>query len=140
MRSLGPAVQDVVEAGRDIAVVVEAEDLGLRQRVGELVAVPFGQAADGRDLGPRIGRAEQLVDGFLLGRLDETAGVDHDDARVLAVSGELPAACGQPGGQFLGVDLITGAAERDETDGAAAAAAVIRSGRTRSMDAGRLGG
>ena len=70
---------------RDVGVVVEAEHrVGLGQRLGELLAVPLGQAADGDDrLGAaavlEVGRREQGVDRVLLGRLDEAAGVD--DAR-----------------------------------------------------------
>ena len=44
------AGQDVVEPGGDVGVVVEAEHgVGLGQRLGELLAVPLGQAADRDD-------------------------------------------------------------------------------------------
>jgi len=131
VRGLAPAGQHVVQARRDVAVVVEAENLGFRERIGELAAIALGQAARRDDLGPGPGRAEQFVDGLLLGGLDEAASVDHDDARVLAVGGDFPAARGQTAGQLLRIDLVPGAAERDQADGAADRAVVTGYGRTR---------
>ena len=46
----GAAGEDVVEPGGDVGVLVEAEHrVGLGQRLGELLAVPLGQAADSDD-------------------------------------------------------------------------------------------
>ena len=72
----------VVEARGDVLVVVEAEHLGLGELLGELGAVPLGQAPDGGDLGTGVSGREQLVDGLLLSRLNEAARVDQDDVRV----------------------------------------------------------
>ena len=73
---------------RDVGVGVEAEHrVGLGQLVGQLLAVPLGQAAD-RDHGAgpagllQRGGREQRVDRVLLGLLDEAAGVDHGDVGV----------------------------------------------------------
>ena len=76
------AGQHVVQPGADLAVVVEAEHLRLGQLIGQFGAVALGQAADGGDLGARLGGREQFADGLLLGRLDEAAGVHQDDAGV----------------------------------------------------------
>ena len=111
------AVGDRVEPGRDVTVVIEAEDLRFGQRLGQARAVTLGQAARGHHLGPTGRRTEQLIDGFLFGSLDEPAGVDqHDVGRAVLRDG--PAAGVQPCGELLGVDFITGAAQRNQADGA----------------------
>ena len=47
---VGLTGDDRAQPGGDVGVVVEAEDrVGLGQRVGEVLAVPLGQAADGDD-------------------------------------------------------------------------------------------
>src|SRR6185369_4724804 len=110
------ADQHVVEPRADLSVVVEAEHLGLGQLAGQLGAVPFGQAADGGNLGARGGRGEQFVDGLLLGRLDEAAGIHQHHAGVV-VGGQLPAGRGQPRRELFGIDLVARAAQRDQADG-----------------------
>ena len=51
-----------------VGVGVEAEHgVGLGQLVGELLAVPLGQAADRDDLGAGVGGGQQGVDRVLLG-------------------------------------------------------------------------
>jgi hypothetical protein len=77
-------------ASRAGGVGVEAEDgVGLGQLLGELLAVPLGQAADRDDLRAGVGGAEQRVDRVLLGALDEAAGVDDDDVGALLLVDEL---------------------------------------------------
>ncbi len=74
--------EHVVEPLVDVGVVVEAEhDVGLGQLCGQLGAVPLGQAADRDHLagGDRVGGGQQGVDGVLLRRVDEAAGVDDGD-------------------------------------------------------------
>src|SRR5690606_35784112 len=105
------------EPGGDVRVVVEAEHRGrLRQAVGQLTAVPLGQAAGGDHLRTAVGGGQQRVDRLLLGALDEPAGVDEHHVGAPAVGGHLPAVTGQPPGQFLGVDLVAGTAEREDGD------------------------
>jgi hypothetical protein len=94
------AGQHVVEPRADIAVVVEAEHLRLGQFPGQLGTVAFGQAAHGGDLRARFRGHEQLVDGLLLGRLDESAGVHEDHAGVIGRR-QVPAGRGQPGGKLF---------------------------------------
>ena len=93
--------QHVVEPGGDVGVVVEAEHLGFGELVGELGAVALGQAPHGGDLGAGVRGGEQLVDGLLLGRLDEAARVDEDDVRVLPLAPQRPAARRQAGGELF---------------------------------------
>ena len=82
------AGHDRAQPRGDVGVVVEAEHrVGLGQRLGEVLAVALGQAADRHDgLGAavllEVGGLEQRVDGVLLGRLDEAAGVDDDGVGV----------------------------------------------------------
>ena len=115
------AREHVVEAGGDVGVVVEAEHLGVDvlfgEGGGELGSVALGQAPDGGDLDARSGRLDHLVDGLLLGRLDEAAGVDEDDVRVLALVAQRPPARRQAGGELLGVHLVARAAEGNQADG-----------------------
>ncbi len=120
-----PATIERSRAG-DVGVVVEAEDgVGLGQRLGEVLAVALGQAADGDDglgLAALVGRGLQVrglqqgVDRVLLGRLDEAAGVDHDRVGVGRVVDEQEAVGGEPAGQLLGVDLVAGAAQGQHRD------------------------
>ncbi|GAA5012007.1 hypothetical protein GCM10025734_57110 [Kitasatospora paranensis] len=119
------AGQDGLQAGGDVGVVVEAEHaVGLGQRLGELLAVALGHAADRDDgLGPAVTLEvvglQQGVDGVLLGGLDEPAGVDHGDVGVGGIVDELPAVGLQSPGEFLGVHLVAGASERDKGDSTA---------------------
>jgi len=80
---------DVVQAGGDVGVGVEAEHrVGLWQRVGELAAVAFGEAAHGDNLLSGVGSREQRVDRILLGGVDEAAGVHDHDVGVAGLLGE----------------------------------------------------
>jgi hypothetical protein len=116
------AGEDPLQACGDVRVVVEAEHrVGLRQRLGQLLAVPLGQAAHGHHrLGPatllEVCRCEQGVDRVLLGGLDEAAGVDQRDVGVTGLGDEQPAVGGETAGELLGVDLVTAAAEGDQRD------------------------
>ncbi len=108
----------------DVGVVVEPEDgVGLRQLVGELDAVALGHAPDGDD-GPHravtleIRGREQGVDGVLLGLLDEAARVDHHGLRGARVVDEEEPTHLEARGQLLGVDVVAGAAEGGDVDGA----------------------
>ncbi len=122
VRGRGVAAEDVAEAGREVRVGVETEHgVGLGQALGQLRAVPLGEAAHGDDLRARllrdVRRGEQGVDGVLLGLLDEPAGVDHDDVRrgvVRVEVDQLPAAAVQPPRELLGVDLVARAAQGEQ--------------------------
>jgi hypothetical protein len=115
--------QDVVESVGDVRVVVEAEHCGrLRQLASQRSAVPFGEAADRHHRPTGIGGGQQRVDAVPLGGLDEPAGVHDDGVGVISVGGQLPAAAFQPRRELLRVDLVTGAAQRDEGDGSGHAA------------------
>ena len=107
------------EDGFEFAGAYDGVDFG---DVGaDLVAVTLDQAA-GYDeaLGAAavgdlvLDHLEDGVDGFLLGGVDEGAGVDDEDVGVFGAGGELGAAAMEQAHHDLGVDEVLGAAERDE--------------------------
>ncbi len=115
--------QDRPQLGSDVRVVVEAEHrVGLGQRLGEVLAVALGQAAHRHDrlrgpVGLEVGGLQQRVDGVLLGRLDEAAGVHHHGVGVLGLVDQPEPPGLEAPGELLGVDLVAGAAERHQSDG-----------------------
>lgn len=119
------AVEDGLQAVGDVGVVVEAEHaVGLGKRLGELLAVALGHAADGDDgLGLavilEIVGFQQGVYGVLFGGFDEAAGVDDGYVRIGGVLDELPAIRRQAACELLRVHLVTGAAKSDKGDGTA---------------------
>jgi hypothetical protein len=126
------AVEHGLQVPGELAVRVEAEHrVGLGQLGGELAAVALGEAAHRNDLRAGVRGGEQRVDGVLLGRLHETAGVDDDDVRGVVVLHQLPAGGVETAGQLLGVDLVTGAPEGDEGDAAAGGDHPVESRRGR---------
>ncbi len=138
VRVEGLAGQDRPKSGGDVGVVVEPEHgVGLGQRRGEVLAVALGQAPDG-DHGAglpaalEVGRRQERVDGVLLRRLDEAAGVHHDGLGVLRVVDEEETVGGEPTGELLGVDVVAGAAERHQGDrdvaGVADVSVLVRGG------------
>jgi hypothetical protein len=58
-----------------------------------------------------------MVDRFLLGGIDEGAGVDDEDLGVFGAGGEACAGAVEKAHHDLGVDEVFGAAERDESHG-----------------------
>ena len=95
---------------------VDLGDLGL-----QLVAIAFGQAAGHHQLlaaavGLVLGQLEDRVDRFLLGPVDERAGVDHQHVGLGRVLGQLVAGALGEAQHHLGVDEVLRAAERDEAD------------------------
>jgi hypothetical protein len=116
------AGEDPLQSRGDVLVVVEAEHrIGLRQRVGQLLAVPLREAAHRHHrLGPaallEVRRREQGVDRVLLRSLDEATGVDQRHVGVTGLGDEQPAVGGETAGELLGVDLVTAAAEGDQRD------------------------
>lgn len=118
-------VEDGLQAVGDVGVVVESEDpVSFRQRLGKVLAVALGHAADGHDgLGSavilQIIGFEQGVDGVLLGGFDESTGVDDGDIRIGGVLDEIPAVRCQAACKLLRVHLVTGAAKSDKGDGTA---------------------
>ena len=109
---------DRAEPGGDVGVVVEAEHrVGLGQRRRR---APCRTARPGsrprrrpavRPVVLEVGGLEQRVDGVLLGRLDEAAGVDHHGVGVRRVVDEQEPVGLEPAGELLGVDLVAGAPE-----------------------------
>ena len=59
---------------------------------------------------------EDVADRLLLGRVDERAGVDDDDVRLLGVGNDLHAGLVEVAHHYLAVHEVLGAAKRDEAD------------------------
>ncbi|MPM44388.1 hypothetical protein SDC9_91066 [bioreactor metagenome] len=113
------AVQDALQPGDDVVVVVEAQHVGLRQLRGEVGAVPLGHAADRDDslcaaLGLQVGRLQQHLHGLLLRLGDEPAGVHHHRVGTVGLVDEPEAPLGQPGRQLLGIDVVACTAQGDQ--------------------------
>ncbi len=62
------------------------------------------------------GHFENRVDRFLLGRVDETAGVDDEHVGLVRVGGELMPARGELAHHDLAIDQVFGASKTDKTD------------------------
>ena len=58
---------------------------------------------------------ENCLDRFLLGRIDERAGVDHEDIRVIGTRGDLHPARKHAAEHDLGVDQVLGATQADHS-------------------------
>ena len=84
----------------------------LGQGIGDLAAVALRHAA-GHDQPcprpPKIGQFEHGVDGLLPGRLDEGAGVDHDQIGLGRIRGATVALTRQTSLQLVRVNLVLGA-------------------------------
>ena len=108
--------------GFELAGADDGVDFG--DVLADLVAVALDEAAGNDEL---LGAAavadlvldhlEDGVDGFLLGGVDEGAGVDDEDVGVFGAGGELAAGAMEQAHHDLGVDEVFGAAEGDEADG-----------------------
>ena len=106
----------------DVVDTAHAEkSIYLGELLEDLLAVALGETARDDDalegavlLEP--GLVQDVVDGLLLGALDEGASVDDDDVRVDILRGQL-VACGHHLVEHdLGVQLVLGTAEGDESD------------------------
>ena len=63
-----------------------------------------------------LGHFENGVDGFLLGRIDEAAGVDDEHVGLIGMRRELVPARGELAHHDFAVDQILGTAQADKTD------------------------
>ena len=84
----------------------------------EVVDVALGEAAGDEQLFEParllvLRHLENGLDGFLLGRLDEAAGVDEDDLRLGGVGDDLVARLFERSEDHFAVHAVLGAAERD---------------------------
>ena len=115
--------QDRAQPGGDVGVVVEAEHgVGLGQRLGEVLAVALGQAADRDDgLGARrsalrsAASSSVSTESFLAASTKPQVFTTTVSASAGVV--DQPEAVGlEPAGELLGVDLVAGAAEGHQGD------------------------
>ena len=91
------------DVGADLVAVTLYEAAGYDEALG---ATSVGDLV--------LDHLEDGVDGFLLGGVDEAAGVDDEYVGVFGTGSELCAAAVEQAHHDLGVDEVLGAAERDE--------------------------
>ncbi len=97
-------------------VLVRAGD---REHLGEFGADDVGLVAHaaGDDHPPVLGdRLADRGEALLLGRIEEAAGVDQDDVRLLVIGRQLVAVGPKLGQDPLGIDQSLRAAERNHAD------------------------
>ena len=87
----------------------------------DLLTVALDQAARGDDAAQGAiflepGDIEDILDGFFLGTLDKSAGIDHDDVRLGIVGRDLVAMICEYFQHDLGVHKILGTSERNKSD------------------------
>ncbi len=97
--------------------------IGLRAGDGEHVGVLFADEVRGRahaagddDLAVLLQRRADGAQRFLAGRIEEAAGVDHDQVGTVVLAGDLVAFRAQPRDDALRIDERLRASEADEAD------------------------
>ena len=108
------------DEARDLA---EADDVvNLRDGLAQRLPVALGEAPSD-DQPPalagllEVGGLPDKIERFLLRLLDEAAGVDDDDLRVLNVGADDAAGLGDAPHEPLGIHEVLGATQADDTDG-----------------------
>ena len=110
------------EAG-ELAVLIDAqEQINLRNLLEKILFVPLGQAACHHQQAAaagflELGHFQNGIDGFLLGGLDEAAGVDHEDIRLFGIGGEQKAVLLQEAQGRFGIHPVLVAAQGDDAYG-----------------------
>ncbi len=94
---------DLGDVGADFVAVTLDQAAGYDEALG---AAAVGDLV--------LNHLEDGVDGFLLGGVDEGAGVDDEDVGVFGAGGELGTAAMEQAHHDLGVNEVLGAAKRDE--------------------------
>jgi hypothetical protein len=95
------------------------EQIDFRNLGAQLRAITLHQAAHGDDRAHRTlllqaDRAENRSNGFLLGEIDEAAGVDDDYVGILRTGPHGGTGADEPCQNMLAVDRVLVAAERDD--------------------------
>ncbi len=120
----GRALEDLLDDGGGIGDLIEANEcIHLRHFLLELGGKALGHAsADDQFLAGATFQAAGLMgfedglDGFLLGGVDESAGVDYEDIGFLGVAGNFHAAGKNAAEHHFGIHEVLGAAEADHAD------------------------
>ena len=119
------ARQQPFDDGHDLGELVEADEgVDLGQRFRQFLGETLRHAA-GHDEFLRVMAALQAAvavrlqdgrDAFLLGRVDERAGVDDHHVGGGGIGGQAQSGQSQVAGDDLGIDQVLCAAERDDAD------------------------
>ena len=118
-----PAAEQAVDIAHDVGLLFQRQDLVgfLGQLAAQIDFVALRQAArnDHPSAAPALPQAVGLqdgVDGLLLGRADESTGVDDDDIGFERLSREAVVVALQQSQHALGVHRVLGAPQADEVD------------------------
>jgi len=117
-------VEQAVEEGTSRLDLVEPhEGVHLGELLGQVGRVTLGKAPSHHKLLPRLGTVQTAAmglqdrpDALLLGRIDESAGVDQHDVGLVGLGGEFVAVALGIAEHDLGIDEVLGATEADQAD------------------------
>ena len=115
--------QPVKEGSRPLDLIEPHEGVDLGQLDGEIGGIALGEAPSDDELLPRLGPVETAAmslkdgpDAFLLGRIDEAAGIHQDHIGLVGLGGQFVAVELGVTEHDLGINEILGAAETDQAD------------------------
>ena len=116
--------EQAVEKGTGSLDLIEPhEGVDLGQLDGEIGGIALGEAPSDDELLPRLGPVETAAmslkdgpDAFLLGRIDEAAGIHQDHIGLVGLGGQFVAVELGVTEHDLGINEILGAAETDQAD------------------------
>ncbi len=117
------------------------DGIGLRQGIGQFVAVPLGHAPgdhEPRPFGAPFIEGQDRCDRLLARLLDERTGVHHHQVGIVGRVGSDESVGGHRSGQLVGIDLVLGAAEGLDPEGAGHGRASLRVSRRRDASTGRV--
>ncbi len=120
-RSAGTVFRAFAQCNDALELVGTHQRIHFRHLLADIAAVAFHQAAGDNQLSRAagflvLGHLQNGVDGFLLGGVDEAAGVHHQHVGVAGMGRQLVAASHEGAHHDFAIDEIFGTAQTDKTD------------------------
>ena len=117
---IGRGLDAFAQCGDFFQFIGPDDGIHVRNVLLNIGAIAFDKATrDNQALGAAgflvLGHFEDGVDGFLLGRIDKAAGIDHDNVGIRRMRRKLMAAGGELAHHDLSIDEVFGASETYET-------------------------